>query len=137
MLVVAKDLQTQYEKALDSASISRELRPQFRKWLRFYLDFCSNSSLPLFVATLPSKNQPEAKRSEASVTVTLCFKMADTGKANALSESKTEADRACSPGAEPAGRRRSLRPVKRREIIPLTFTYFAKEVARNLSSPSS
>ena len=41
MLVVAKDLQTQYEKALDSASISRELRPQFRKWLRFYLDFCS------------------------------------------------------------------------------------------------
>jgi hypothetical protein len=56
MLVVAKDLQTQYEKALDSASISRELRPQFRKWLRFYLDFCSKyghsppglkSSLPL------------------------------------------------------------------------------------------
>jgi hypothetical protein len=34
MLVVAKDLQTQYEKALDSASISRELRPYFRKWLR-------------------------------------------------------------------------------------------------------
>ncbi len=41
MLVVAKDLQTQYEKALYSASTSRELRPQFRKWLRFYLDFCS------------------------------------------------------------------------------------------------
>ena len=39
MLVVAKDLQTQYEKALDSASISRELRPHFRKWLRFFLDF--------------------------------------------------------------------------------------------------
>jgi hypothetical protein len=30
MLVVAKDLQTQYEKALDSASISRELRKQLR-----------------------------------------------------------------------------------------------------------
>ena len=43
MLVVAKDLlRTKYEKALDSASISRKLRPQFRKWLRFYLDFCSN-----------------------------------------------------------------------------------------------
>ena len=40
MLVVAKDLQTQYEKALDSASISRELRRQFRKKLRFFhLDF--------------------------------------------------------------------------------------------------
>jgi len=31
MLVAAKDLQTQYEKALDSASISRELRPLIRK----------------------------------------------------------------------------------------------------------
>ena len=105
-----KDLQTQYEKARDSASISRELRPQFRKWLRFYLDFCSKyghsrdlkSSLPLFMAKLTSKNQPEAKRSEVSVAGTLYFKMADTGKANALSKSKTESDRACSKGAEPA-----------------------------------
>ena len=55
------------------------------------------------MAKLASKNQPEAKRSVASVTVTLFFKMADTGKANALSKSKTEADRACSKGAEPAG----------------------------------
>jgi hypothetical protein len=111
MLVVAKDLQTQYEKALDSASISRELCPHFRKRLRFYLDFCSKyrhspglkSSLPLFMAKLASKNQPEAKRSEASVAVTLYFKMADTGKANALSKSKSEADRACSKAAQPAG----------------------------------
>jgi hypothetical protein len=94
MLVVAKDLQTQYEKALDSASISRELRRQFRKWLRFHLDFCSEyghspglkSTLPLFMAKLASKNQPEAKRNEASMAVTLYFKMADTGKANALSK---------------------------------------------------
>ena len=85
------------KKALDSASISRELRPQFRKWLRFYLDFCSKyghspglkSSLPLFIAKLASKNHPEAKRSEASVAVTPYFKMADTWKANALSKSST------------------------------------------------
>ena len=120
-----KHLQTQYEKALDSASISRELRPQFRKWLRFYLDFCSKyghsrdlkSSLSLFMAKLASKNQPEARRSEASVAVTLYFKMADTGKANALSKSKTESDRACSKGAEPAGAspsRRGRRDAARR-----------------------
>ena len=80
------------------------------KWLRFYLDFCSKyghsrdlkSSFPLFMAKLASKNQPEAKRSEASVAVTLYFRMAITGKANALSKSKTESDRACK-GAEPAG----------------------------------
>jgi hypothetical protein len=59
------------EKALDFASIGRELRPHFRKWLRFYLDFCSKyghsprskSSSPLFMAKLASKNRPEAKRS--------------------------------------------------------------------------
>jgi integron integrase len=104
-------LQTQYEKALDSASISRELRPHFRKWLRFYLDFCSKyghsprskSSVPLFMAKLASKNQPEAKRNEASVAVTLYFKMADTAKANALSKSKSESDRVCSKGAQPGG----------------------------------
>ena len=45
MLVVAKDLQTQYEKALDSASISRELRPHFRKWLRFYPDFAASTDM--------------------------------------------------------------------------------------------
>jgi hypothetical protein len=45
MLVVAKDLQTQYEKALDSASISREPRPHFRKWLRFYLDFVPSTEI--------------------------------------------------------------------------------------------
>ena len=74
MLVVAKDLQTQDEKTLDSASISRELRRHFHEWLRFYLDFSSNnghppvsqSSLPLFMAKLALKSQPEAKRNEAS-----------------------------------------------------------------------
>jgi hypothetical protein len=112
MLVVPKDLQTQYEKALDSASISREVRLHFRKWLRFYLDFCSKyghsprwkSSVPLFMAKLASKNQPEAKRNEASVALTLYFKMADTGKANALSKSKSESDRVLQQGS-PTSRR--------------------------------
>ncbi len=86
----------------------------------------SNSSLPLFVAKPASKNQPEAKRSEASVAVTLYFKMADTGKANALSKSKAESDRAGSKGAEPAGAspvtaiREAQRDHPAREDRPLT-----------------
>jgi hypothetical protein len=38
MLVVPKDLQTRYEKALNSASINREVRLHFRQLQRFYLD---------------------------------------------------------------------------------------------------
>jgi hypothetical protein len=40
MLVVAKDLQTQYEKALDSASISRELRPALLQVAALLPRFC-------------------------------------------------------------------------------------------------
>ena len=126
MLTLAIDLQSWPEKALDFASISRGLHSDFRKWLRFYLDFCSKyghsprskSSVALFMAKLASKNQPEAKRNEASVAVTLYFKMADTGKANALSKSKTESDRACSKGAEPAGASPVTAIREAQEIIP-------------------
>jgi hypothetical protein len=73
MLVVCQRFADRVRKALDSAAISRELRPHFRKWLRFHFDFCSKyghsarskSSLLLFMAKLASKNQPEAKLNEA------------------------------------------------------------------------
>jgi hypothetical protein len=55
------------------------------------------------MAKLASKNQPEAKRNEASVAVTLYFRMADTRKADALSKSKSESDRVCSKGIQRAG----------------------------------
>jgi hypothetical protein len=59
--------------------------------------------MPPFMAKLASKNQSEAKRNEASVAVTLYFKTTDTGKANALSKSKSQSDPVCSKGAQPAG----------------------------------
>jgi hypothetical protein len=46
MLVIAKDLQTQYEKTLKSASIRRELYSHFRKYQCFYLVFCSKYGHP-------------------------------------------------------------------------------------------
>jgi hypothetical protein len=60
MLVVYQRFADRVRKALDSAAISRELRPHFRKWLRFYFDLCSKyrhsprskSSLLLFMAKL-------------------------------------------------------------------------------------
>jgi hypothetical protein len=69
------------------------------------------------MAKLASKNQPEAKRNEASVAVTLYFKTADTGKANALSKRKSESDRVCSREPNQPESRRSRRRVKRREIM--------------------
>jgi hypothetical protein len=68
--------------------------------------FCEQalqSNVPLFMAKLASKNQPEAKRNEASVAVTLYFKMAHAAKADALSKSKSESDHVCSKGIQRAG----------------------------------
>ena len=46
------------------------------------------------------------------------FKMADTGKAKALSKSKSESDRVCAKESNQPESRRSVRCVKRREIVP-------------------
>jgi hypothetical protein len=79
MLQVPRDLQDRYEEALGAASIGPELRTDYRKWLRFYLDFCgkydhpatSASSVPLFMAKLAEKNQSEARWRQASEAVGL------------------------------------------------------------------
>ena len=66
-----------FQEALGAASIGREFRADYRKWLRFYLDFCgkyghpATSSVPLFMAKLAEKNQSEAQRRQASEAVGL------------------------------------------------------------------
>jgi hypothetical protein len=64
-----------YEGALGAASIGRELRADYRKWLPFHLNFCgkfghsATSSVPLFMAKLAEKNQSEARRRQGSEAV--------------------------------------------------------------------
>jgi hypothetical protein len=68
-----------YDRRLERAAVAESERGAFRKWVRFYLDFCGKyghpprerSSIPAFLAKLASKNQPEANQKQALRAVNL------------------------------------------------------------------
>jgi len=58
---------------MERKGIAVEQRPHYRKWLRFYWDFCrkyafeptNRQTLPAFHEKLQAKNQSEALRKQA------------------------------------------------------------------------
>lgn len=70
MLQVPYEIGKRFEAAMQSASIVANVRPHFRRWLRFYLDFCAKygfdpaigSSFRQFNTKLQDKGQEEWKR---------------------------------------------------------------------------
>ena len=75
MLQVPRDLQHRYEEALGAASIGRELRADYRKWLRFYSRFLwevwpsGHLECAALHGQVGEKNQSEARRRQASEAV--------------------------------------------------------------------
>jgi Phage integrase, N-terminal SAM-like domain len=71
-----------FERRLDEVRVPAAQRPYYRKWVRFYLDFCQKYGHPAdsacsrgpFLAKLASKNQSEAQRSQASAAVALLLR---------------------------------------------------------------
>ena len=74
MLQVPRDIQVAYDQTIQEALVRREGDPDYRKWLRFYLDFCSKyghppdskGSLPRFFSKLASKNQSTERQAQAA-----------------------------------------------------------------------
>jgi hypothetical protein len=72
MLQVPRDTQVAFDRNIQQA-VRREEWPDYRKWLRFYLDFCSKyrhppdskGSLPRFLSKLASKNQSAERQARA------------------------------------------------------------------------
>jgi hypothetical protein len=79
MLQVSRKILDYFDRRMEGAAISEPERPGYRKWVRFYLDFCgkyghaprSGSSLGPFLAKLASKNQSAAQQQQASRAVKL------------------------------------------------------------------
>jgi hypothetical protein len=78
-LQVSRKILDYFDRRLEGAGISERERPDYRKWVRFYLDFCdkyghaprSRASLGPFLAKLASKNQSAAQQQQASQAVKL------------------------------------------------------------------
>ncbi len=84
MLKLPTSLTQQFDKLLLSKkSFSDKDRAVYKKWLRFYWDFCHkyqhdafhSDSLPLFLKKLQSKNQSVQQQNQANHSVSLFFKM--------------------------------------------------------------
>ena len=79
MIKIPTQIQQQYDHLLTKKEVAPHFHPHYKKWLRFYLDFCSKynhpahspSSLPSFIQKLTDKNQPENLRLQAQHAVHL------------------------------------------------------------------
>ena len=94
MQAVPSEVWATLERRLDEARVPSPQRADYRKWVRFYFDFCTKYGHPVaapasrgpFLAKLASKNQSVAQRRQASAAVGLLLQ---------------PASRAPEPGASP------------------------------------
>ena len=83
MLNLPISLNQQFDKPLLNKSLPDKDRACYKKWLRFYWDFCHkyqhdafhSGSLPLFLLKLQDKNQSEQQQNLAKQAVSLFFEM--------------------------------------------------------------
>ena len=79
MKAIPPDIKTLYDKALIKCAVPVPVHFHYRKWLRYYLDFCSKyhhapdsrQSLKLFVEKLKAKNHSEQQRTQAVDAVSI------------------------------------------------------------------
>ena len=74
MLNIPTALLTKFETSLRNLSIPKSLHGTYKKWLRYYLDFCQKyhfphaqrESLPHFLNKLQEKKQTRSQQQQAS-----------------------------------------------------------------------
>jgi len=84
MQPVPLEVRANFERRLDAMRVPPPQRPDYRKWARFYFDFCHKyghstgapASRGPFLAKLASKNQSVTQRSQASAAVELLVQSA-------------------------------------------------------------
>ena len=97
MQSVPPEVWADFERRLDEMRVPPPQRPDYRKWVRFYFDFCHKyghctgapASRGPFLAKLASKNQSVAQRSQASAAVGLLLESAPEPGAARLSPTAT------------------------------------------------
>ena len=81
MFQVSQEINNSYNLLLDNRNIPKSEQGNFRKWLRYYLDFCrkynhtesNNESLTFFINKLQEKHQSSNQQKQASFAVTLYY----------------------------------------------------------------
>ena len=109
MITIPDDILAQYEAVLKKRAIAASRHSEYRKWLRYYLNFCAKYSPPdskservrLFVEKLRGKQQTLEQQQQAAHAVSLYFEI--ERKKPAFPFSRVAAETASAP--KPATRR--------------------------------
>lgn len=83
MQPIPKDVLTDFDKVMKQRRVPAFLQPDYRKWLRYFLDFRSRYPLPesraeqvrSFAEKLRSKNQTAAQQKQAADSVSIFFSL--------------------------------------------------------------
>jgi integron integrase len=103
MKPVPNDILTQFDALMEEKAVPFTCRPDYRKWLRYYLDFRDKYALPdsrservrLFIEKLQQKKQSPAQQRQAAHAVSLFFTM--TSEAKTRSADSPARDKAAGP----------------------------------------
>jgi len=83
MLAIPLSLQSKFEAYLRNKTISGNLQWQYKKWLRYYLDYCmkyqcsplDKSSLPRYISKLHEKKQTAQQQEQAAEAIKLYYEV--------------------------------------------------------------
>ncbi len=86
MIKLPIDISQKFNELLIANAIPDKSKFHYRKWLRYYWDFCrkyhhkalDTNSLPLFLQKLKDKNQEEQQRQQAHQAISLFYKLKKT-----------------------------------------------------------
>jgi integron integrase len=114
MQTIPKDVLNEFEAVLKQRNIPISTRNDYRKWLRYFLDFRSKYRLPdskaeqvrLFAEKLRSKNQTVKQIDQAANAVSLFFTLQRSEKSDPL-----PVDQPSAPAASPGGASSIKQPI--------------------------
>ena len=83
MLPIRDTVLTRFDAILDKRAVAPALRADYKKWLRYFLDFCSkypvsdirSHRVRLFIDKLREKRQTKAQQEQAAYAVSLYFEL--------------------------------------------------------------
>lgn len=92
MKAIPKELMTQFDSLLKAIEIPKDKHGHYKKWLRYYLDFCQKyrfaedkiESLPKFLNKLKEKAQTIEQQNQASHSVSLFYKLPESNSKKPL-----------------------------------------------------
>ena len=101
-LEIPKDITIKFNPILIHKRIPKNEHHNFRKWLRYYFDFCKKyhfpeskqQSLPHFIKKLQEKQQSSNQQKQAAFAISLYYSIARSDTENNLPESKNSLEKA-------------------------------------------